>query len=594
MTGWIASLTVAVCLIGVGLIYFPLQHIEFGPSFPTAAEFQMAAVSPATFPISHYVIITMENHAFDNLFGTYCPTLSRNCDDTATGLNQSYCIPYFPSNPGAGCIRPYPFASATINLTDIGHGWLSSTTAFDNGRMDNFYAGELGLPPNKTRALESFGYYNGSTAALFWDLAQQYGLSDRFFASNLSYSLPNHWFEEAGAAPWSSIHYYVGDRIATLQGNQTCNVLCVQAMELEDGTFGPNLTGNYTVDQSYLEEANHTNTFEDLFNGTNVTWKYYDQLLPSSYSRAVASGAAYGFWDPTFARSESYGTEFSSRYVDRSQFFADAAAGALPNVSWVIPPPVQSCHPPYALGWCEGFVASYVNAVEQSPEWKSTAVFVTMDEYGGFYDTVRPPTINGSALGLRVPLIVISAYTPEAYVSHDLGYFESVLRTIEWRFGLPSLTVRDAKAPLLLGFFDTHAKPRKPIYFAANYSTARYPAIFQPLGSPDPPVSLRGTVLSASAVRLTWSEGFGKAPVAGWNVTWGGHAVRVGPSTHAFQVIGLTPGKTYTFTVASFDGPNNTAGSRAVQLALPLKDVANPPEGAVPRRLTIVGGADLT
>jgi phospholipase C len=141
-----------------------------------------------------------------------------------------------------------------------------------------------------------------------------------------------------------------------------------------------------------------------------------------------------------------------------------------------------SDHPPANLSQGMAFVASVVDAVEESPEWSSTAVFLSWDDYGGFYDNVAPPSIDPLGLSLRVPLIVISPYTPAGYVSDSLGYFESLLHFVEWRFNLGCITHRDCTAPLPLQYFDFHMTPRAPVLFPTNWTNASYPFLANPYG----------------------------------------------------------------------------------------------------------------
>jgi phospholipase C len=557
VTGRLAIRLVAVAIALVfGISAFPLSSgASGGMSTPGPGQ----SPAPATFPITHFVIVMMENHAYDNLFGTYCQVYGPYCDNTGHGLNLTYCMPLYPNDPALGCHMEYA-VPPTAQLTDIPHGWTSTPLAWNNGAMNNFYRAEWSDPHNYIAANETFSYYNTTGDALFSDIAEQYGLSDNFFSSNMSYSVPNHWFAQAGAAPPAAIHFTIGTT-GLHQGNDTCNVECFDAeADFEDGQFTPaaDAAAAETVDEAYLEEANTTATFQDLFNNTDVSWKYYDTPLNQNYTSAVSDSAVYAYWSPNLARAETYEPQFRNHYVAAGQFFTDASKGALPNVSWVIPTDPQSCHPPDTVGNCEGFVAQYINAVEKSPEWDSTAVFVTMDEYGGFYDGVAPPTVpalNGSGLGFRVPLLVVSPYTPQGYISHQLGYFESFLRTIEWKFGLPSLTVRDATAPLLTNFFDLNATPRPPMQFPSNYTQAAYPEPFQVLGPPNPPVMVHSTSLSPSIVELGWQEGSGGAPVNGWEILAGSNVYHLDRSLRLYNVTGLTPGANVPIYLESTDGP---------------------------------------
>jgi phospholipase C len=404
------------------------------------------APSPASFPIRHVVIVMMENHAYDNYFGTYCTEIGPYCPMVANGIPLGTCVPYFPAEPSAGCIRPYPFSLANLSTADLAHEWNSTHASINGGAMNGFYSAE-------GRSRLTFGYYSGATIPLYWDLAQEYSLGDHFYSSALSYSLPNHWYLLAGQAPPN----------------------------------GVNQTALKTVKDrhAYLDQANVTATVQDLLNRTpGVTWKYYDWGL-ESYSAAISSGpgggrtgSAYDYWNPMAARYESYEQWYVTHFVPRSDFFNDSINGTLPDIAWVIPANTFSDHPPANLTAGESFVASVVDAVESSPEWNSTAIFLAWDDYGGFYDHVAPPSLDPLGLSIRVPLIVISPYTPAGLVVHDLGYFESLLRFVEWRFDLGCLTPRDCNAPLPLGYFDLEIAPRAPMLFSTNATNATYPYSF--------------------------------------------------------------------------------------------------------------------
>jgi phospholipase C len=144
--------------------------------------------------IDHIIFVVMENHAYDNEFGTCCLVKCKYCLFAANGLPASTCVPYSTSDPTGPCIRPWNFTKANWTIPDMLHNERASTTAWDDGRMDGFYA-----PENS--GTRPFGHYNGTTIPVFWDLAEEYGLDDKFFSSNLSYPLPNHWHIVAGQAP---------------------------------------------------------------------------------------------------------------------------------------------------------------------------------------------------------------------------------------------------------------------------------------------------------------------------------------------------------------------------------------------------------
>jgi phospholipase C len=427
---------------------------------------QAAGTTPATLTlqqlgfmthINHIVYVVLENHAYDSYFGTYCLVASNLCPYAANGIPAGTCVPYSTSNPTGPCIRPWNFTTMNWTLkSDLPHNAGSSALAWNKGAMNGFYKAEgAGLDP--------FGHYNGTTAPIVWDLAEEYTLNDNFYSSVLSYSLPNHWHIVAGQAP---------SQIFT-NGTEGC----------------PTVPVNHTLtsDHLYLAQANKTTSIEDRLLNSSVSWKYYEFAL-GSYANAIkinlnanktqitSVGQAYSYWNPQAAKAESYNASFVSHYVLNTQFYRDAKNGTLPDISWVIPPGQDSDHPPQSSAVAQGWLASIVNAVEASPEWNSTVLYITWDDYGGFYDHVDPPMWQGQQLGFRVPMIEISAWTRVGFVSNQMNYFESILRLMEWRFGLKCIATLDCKAPLPLWGFDWNLKgPHSPILFPTNIASASYP-----------------------------------------------------------------------------------------------------------------------
>lgn len=409
---------------------------------------------PSQVPIRHIVVLMMENHPFDNYYGVYCPFVGPHCPDAVNGIPPGTCVPYDPQNLSAGCVRPFPFTPSNYTAVDLPHGYNSTIRSIDQGAMNGFYSAE-------NHSVETFGFYNGSMIPTYWDIAQEYALGDNFFSSALSYSLPNHWYSLAGQVPKNGV-----------------------------GVGG---LSNVQQRHAYLDSANSTESVQDLLNATpSVSWKYYDWSL-LSYQAAINigptgggfhEGAAYNFWSPLAAKHESYTSFYDSHFVPRSTFFTDAASGNLPDVSWIIPNPLFSDHPPQNLTRGESYAASIVDAVERSPDWNTTALFVVWDDYGGFYDHVAPPSVDPLGLSFRVPLLVISPYTPPGLVVHQEGYLESLLHFVEWRFSLGCITTRDCNAPLPLAYFDFHMNPRPGMLFPTNASNAIYPLVtFSPATS---------------------------------------------------------------------------------------------------------------
>ncbi len=399
-------------------------------------------------PIKHIVVLMMENHAYDNYFGVYCQQKGPFCSSKSVGIPAHTCLPVDLANSSKGCVKPYPEPMSAVYVSDGGgHDWEKSHQSYNNGSMNGFveYEGNT-----------SVGYYNGTTLPFYWDLAEEYALSDSFFSSSLTYSLPNHWYLVAGQSP-SAVG---GPTTPLAQLNGEIQV---------------------TAEHTYLNESNDTPTIiQELVNLPSVTWKYYDFDL-ESYSNAISKptdfkpGSAYNYWNPLAAKYQDYQAAVRTGFVGTNDVFYDAANGTLPNISWVIPNQ-YSDHPPANLSRGEAFVASVVDAIESSPEWNSTALFVTYDEFGGYYDNVAPPTVDGYGYGFRVPMILVSPYAKENFIygKENLS-FDSLLAFEEKTFGIPCLTDRDCYANLPMSMFDFSAPPRAPIVFSTNWKDWSYP-----------------------------------------------------------------------------------------------------------------------
>ena len=172
-----------------------------------------------------------------------------------------------------------------------------------------------------------------------------------------------------------------------------------------------------------------------------ISWKYYLEQRPIWDVMGTIPHIRYGpMWNDI---------------VSNESFVSDLQAGKMPDVSWLLPPITLSDHPDYGT-LCNGenWTVNTVNAIMQSPEWAHTAIFLTWDDYGGWYDHVPPPQVDSHGYGFRVPLLIISPYARHGYVDHAVASHESILRFTEVTFGLPSLTARDANAYDLMNSFD--------------------------------------------------------------------------------------------------------------------------------------------
>ena len=169
-----------------------------------------------------------------------------------------------------------------------------------------------------------------------------------------------------------------------------------------------------------------------------ISWRYYTSGIYKDGN----------LWNAFQAISHiRYGKDWKANVVNpQTRFFRDVKNGVLPAVSWVTPTCGNSDHAGCFASHGPAWVASLVNAIGKSQYWNSTAIFVMWDDYGGWYDHVPPALVDYDGLGIRVPLLVISPYAKQGYVSHVQYEHGSILKFVEDRFGLPRLSASDARA----------------------------------------------------------------------------------------------------------------------------------------------------
>ncbi len=357
--------------------------------------------------IRHTVFIINENHTFDNYFGTF-----PGADGTTTGLLSTG--QWMPLSP-----MPDSYQGAMLC-----NGWDCSLQAIDTGNMDKFDVISSGTWSAYTQATQQ-------QIPNYWAYARRFTLADRYFTSVHGPSLPNHLFAIAAQS---------GGAIDN-GGNPGPGTDCAGAS-----------WGTVTVIDEYGNRSQQApcfyfKTLPGALEEAGITWRYY----------AEGGGflSVFGSIRNTVLWKEDV--------MLPTQFIADAKSGHLPAVSWLLPPGEYSEHPPGSMCEGENWTASVLNAVMQGPDWNSTVVFVTWDDFGGFYDHVAPPQVDQFGLGPRVPLLIISPYAKPAYVSHTVYDHTSVLKFIETRYGLKALTSRDAAASNMLDSFDFAQAPQAPL-----------------------------------------------------------------------------------------------------------------------------------
>jgi phospholipase C len=383
-------------------------------------------------PIQHVVIIFQENRTPDNLF--HDPVLiARGADIASSGLNSKGQTVQLVSAPLA-------------NDWDMDHDETAFPVEYDGGKMDGANLVKLicdphcPLPPDATQ----YAYVQASDVAPYFQMAEQYVFADRMFQTNQGPSFPAHQFIIAGtSAPSVGSDLFASEdpRGGTLPGSDTgCTAPSIQTVQLIDPE------GNQTQTQYPCFE--HP-VLSDLLDNASLTWRYY-----------TTSGGL--LWTgPNAIEHLRLGPDWANVIIPNTTVLTDIKSGNLPAVSWVIPAGQASDHPNTNTGGGPSWVSSIVNAIGDSSYWDNTAILITWDDWGGWFDHVAPTIINSYEYGFRVPLVIVSPYARPGYISHVTHDFGSLLSFVESTYGLPSLGYADALADNLSDCFNFNQTPTK-------------------------------------------------------------------------------------------------------------------------------------
>jgi phospholipase C len=393
------------------------------PQFPLTAKPSRTEVDALQSTIEHVVFIFKENRSFDNLFGEF-----PGADGTTSGI---------VSTGERMTLRRTPNRMPR----DLGHGWVDAHVAIDNGKMDRF---DLVQDGSIDGDFLSMSQYLAADIPNYWSYAEHFALGDRMFSSLAGPSFPNHLYSVA-AQSGGAIEIPVAPPPQPFP---------TWGCDADERTTVQVLDSNGAISTEF--PCFNLPTVADALEAANVSWRYYaPQQGQPGYIWSALDGIAH----------IRFGPLWTERVAPSDQFATDAMNGALPAVSWLIPDMPVSDHPRSSLGMCAGenWTVQQINAVMQGPDWPTTAIVLTWDDFGGFYDHVVPPWADQFGLGPRVPLIVISPYVKEGVVSHTVYEVASVLQLIENRFNLSPLTNRDAEANSLLDLFDFSQAPAPPL-----------------------------------------------------------------------------------------------------------------------------------
>ncbi|MBZ5681169.1 MAG: choice-of-anchor D domain-containing protein [Acidobacteriia bacterium] len=383
---------------------------------------QTVPILPQPVPIKHIVFIVKENRSFDNYFGTFPGANGATSGTLSNG--QVMALGHTPDQS-----------------RDIGHDWYSAIEVIDSGKMDRF---DLNYSSNQGGDYLAYSQLTQADIPNYFTYAKTFVLADHMYSSEHGPSLPNHLYTIAASAN-GVISVPDIDSPNYSWGCDTDVAMTVQVIDP---------LGNITNQPPCFDFQ----TLGDQMDSAGVGWKYYaPQFGQRGYTFSVYNNV----------RHIRYGSDWTSNVVPEAQFIADALAGNLPSVSWLVTG-IASEHPPNSTCYGENWTVNQVNAVMQGPDWPSTAIFIMWDDFGGFYDHVAPPQIDQFGLGPRVPLLIISPYAKPGYISHKRYEGSTILKFMEEVFKIPSLGLRDATANDPVDSFNFSQTPLPPLVLSTH------------------------------------------------------------------------------------------------------------------------------
>jgi phospholipase C len=419
-----------------------------------------------------------ENRSFDHYFGTFpgADGLPRQ------GGQFTVCVP----DPASGtCVRPYHDPN---DKTGGGpHASVDARMDINGGKMNGFVAdAEKGMHgcvqavnPNCTNSAltDVMGYKDAREIPNYWAYAQNFVLQDRLFQPNASWSFPQHLYM---VSEWSAKCSIFDDPMS-----------CTTNIDAPGSPLGKN-PGKINGDHQAARNFAWTSLTYLLYTH-KISWRYYvaEGTQPDCEDNAAVCPPKQqkvgtpDIWNPLpgFTDVRADGQLSNVQTIDH--FYADAKAGTLPAVSWIVPNGVVSEHPAALISVGQTYVTTLINSIMSSPAWSSTAIFLSWDDWGGFYDHVVPPTVDAAGYGLRVPGIVISPYARQGYIDHQTMSQDAYVKFIEDVFlggaridpktdgrpdSRPDVRENNPLSGDLVSDFDFSQQPRPPLILSPNPS----------------------------------------------------------------------------------------------------------------------------
>lgn len=448
-----------------------------------------ARAQAASSPINHIVVIYLENHTFDNLYGLFpganglgesgssIPQVDKNGAvyttlprplvslkyaglGTLIGALPGLPDPRFPDSLPSAPFQIDPYVPNNVLVGTPVHRFYEYQLQIDGGQMDKYVAwtdsGGLVM-----------GHYDTTQLPLY-PYAQQFTLADNYFTAAFGGSFLNHiWLVAARTPVWPDApkefiahpEYDVNGVLIGIKDSENQNVT-QDGYAVNSGIEPFYAPHSPKTPPDHLLPPQTFATIGDRLSAAGVSWVEFvggwlDSLanhdvepLPLVHETQISS---FSYFQPYGDNSPA----LAARIMDETAFVSALLDGTLPAVSFVKPANYFDEHPGYSvLQEAEQHTVSLIQAIQLSRYWQDTAIIVTYDDFGGWYDHVAPPVVDRWGPGGRVPMLVISPFAKKGFVDHTLYDTTSILKFIEWRFGLDPLTARDAAANNLLPAFD--------------------------------------------------------------------------------------------------------------------------------------------
>jgi phospholipase C len=421
--------------------------------------------------IKHVIVMIQENRSFDDFFATF-----PGADGTTEGKTPSGKIPLKEVNLVESC--------------DFGHSYEGYRGDYDDGKMDGWVNEGAGKCKGKA-GKAPYQYVNPAQIAPYWDIGKQYVLADEMFQTQGSGSFTGHQDLIRGGTmiDQGQTQSLVDNPTAFPWGCDAPGGTTTPLLVWKSGMLSRISDGPYPCTNKFPSSGEYYGTMRDLLDAKKISWKYYSPPVKNGvgeYWNAYDAIAAVRY-------SSEWGTNVTTSSPFEKGIFTDISSGNLASVSWLIPDDGNSDHPGSASDRGPSWVASVVNAVGQSKYWKSTAIVIIWDDWGGFYDHVPPPSFDHwGGLGFRVPMMLVSAYARKGsgseggYISPTQYEFGSVLKFIENNWNLGSLGTTDTRATSIDDCFDFSQPARTFTEIPSSYSRSFFRHLretYQPIDS---------------------------------------------------------------------------------------------------------------